>query len=373
MRVLLLGEYSGFHKNLQSGLKKLGCEVVLASYSDGWKGITGDIALGRMGGAAIDTLINQFCIEAFKRLPDLSGFDVVQVINPIVFPCNISGLFGSVFLNKILLNKIAEKNKKIYLVAAGNDAYYRSACERNLFRYSPLLDELKYDYSGVLRKNLGYDWSRSYLIDWNHEFARHVDGVIPIAYDYSLPYRDDVKVKLCETIPMPIDLDKIQYVGISSLDKVVFYHGLNRYGFKGTRFIEEAFNVFNKKYKSNASAIIGKSLPLVDYIKLIKEVSVVIDQTNSYSYGMNALYSMALGKIVFSGCELECQSEYGISPGIFLQNILPDSKNIMEKMELILTSKDNIRVLGEQSRQFVADHHADDKIAKKYLNLWSVN
>lgn len=37
MRILLLGEFSAFHKNLKEGLVALGHEVVLASHGDGWK------------------------------------------------------------------------------------------------------------------------------------------------------------------------------------------------------------------------------------------------------------------------------------------------------------------------------------------------
>lgn len=41
MKVLLLGEYSGFYYNLKRGLQELGVEVDLFANGDGWKQIPG--------------------------------------------------------------------------------------------------------------------------------------------------------------------------------------------------------------------------------------------------------------------------------------------------------------------------------------------
>ena len=41
MRVLLIGEYSGFFLNLKKGLEKLGVDCTLAANGDGWKAIEG--------------------------------------------------------------------------------------------------------------------------------------------------------------------------------------------------------------------------------------------------------------------------------------------------------------------------------------------
>ena len=45
MKILLLGEYSGIHKNLKEGLVELGHDCVVASAGDNWKKISTDINL----------------------------------------------------------------------------------------------------------------------------------------------------------------------------------------------------------------------------------------------------------------------------------------------------------------------------------------
>ena len=37
MKILLMGEFSGFYLNLKQGLQELGAEVTLAANGDGWK------------------------------------------------------------------------------------------------------------------------------------------------------------------------------------------------------------------------------------------------------------------------------------------------------------------------------------------------
>lgn len=37
MKILIIGEYSGFASNLALGFRKLGCEVVILGNLDGWK------------------------------------------------------------------------------------------------------------------------------------------------------------------------------------------------------------------------------------------------------------------------------------------------------------------------------------------------
>ena len=45
MKILLLGEFSGFNKNLKDGLLKLGHECQVAGIKDGFKNIPVDINL----------------------------------------------------------------------------------------------------------------------------------------------------------------------------------------------------------------------------------------------------------------------------------------------------------------------------------------
>ena len=83
MKVLLIGEFSGFHVNLKQGLQKLGVDCVLAANGDGWKKIDGaDMPLYDVDTSSLWKKTKSLLIEPFMRLKALYGYDVVQLMDP---------------------------------------------------------------------------------------------------------------------------------------------------------------------------------------------------------------------------------------------------------------------------------------------------
>ena len=72
-RVLLLGEYSGFHRNLKEGLLEHGVECIIASTSDGFKRIPGDIALYNTDNKKVSEKVYNHIIKPLKKNKDLYG------------------------------------------------------------------------------------------------------------------------------------------------------------------------------------------------------------------------------------------------------------------------------------------------------------
>ena len=107
MRILLLGEFSGFYSNLKDGLLALGHDVVLVSHSDGLRKIqNSDYSLD----PKLDGFLGKFenRLRLLLILPKLKGFDIVQLINPFIF-------YYKFFPKKYFLNRIKKQNKKFYL------------------------------------------------------------------------------------------------------------------------------------------------------------------------------------------------------------------------------------------------------------------
>jgi hypothetical protein len=355
MKILLVGEYSSLHKNLKDGLLELGHEVTIAADSCGWMDIKADIDFssnkkGLMG------KIESFIFKPLKALPSLKGFDVVQFICPLILhPRTLT-------LVKYFFRKLISNNRRSFLLAAGDDSYF-ATCGIYQMSYSPWEDAELYD---------GFTpdvWRNKRVIAWNEELVELVDGIIPIMYDYACGYREKKVRNLLPTIPLPMNLKKIQYKENRINKKVVFFHGLNRYGFKGTHYIEEAFEFMRNKYPNDVECIIKGQLPLEKYLKLISTVNISIDQTSSYSYGMNAIYALSMGHVVMSGCEQECLQEFGISESPVL-NIRPLTKDVIEKMEYVLDNRKEISEWGLRSRLYAETLHDHVKVAKRYLDAW---
>lgn len=330
----------------------LGHDVTTVASSDGFKKIHADISLDPRMPSIFGRV--ERTLRHLRTLNWIENFDVVQVINPFIFrPFSFLKKFYKI---------IKQNNGRLYFLAAGDDSYYWRY-GRVALRYGPFGDTLKYDL-----KMAHSIFERDRIFEINKEIIESSDGVIPVMYEYEVSYKNSNKRK--NTIPLPVNTASIIYKNNIATDKLVVFHGLNRYGFKGTRHVEEAFNVLRKKYPNDLELVIEGNMPLNEYLTLMNRSNIVIDQTNSYSMGMNGVYAMAMGKIVMGGAEPESLVSLGVeeSPAI---NILPNYNSIVQKIECLLDSRNNIQDIGFESRLFVENVHDNVKIAAKYISAWA--
>lgn len=354
MKILLLGEFSGFYTALKEGLNELGHEVVLASSSDGYKKIQGaDISFDPKLPGVLGSIENR--LRPLVALPKLKGFDVVQLINPFVFD-----YFG--FPKEFFIKEIKKNNKRFFLSACGTDAFYFQV-SRTKLRYGPFQDILDYDLNLSTCR-----FQEEEALAYNKWVAEIADGIIPIMYDYECGYAEFPN--LMPTIPLPINHRKYEYYENRSHEKLMIFHGLSRYGFKGTRHVEEAFKILEKKHPNQFDLEINGKLPMHEYLKIMRKANIVIDQTSCYSTGINALIAMAQGKVVLGGAEPESLSCLGVESTPVI-NILPSSDSIVYEVEKLLENQSSIREIGKRSRDFVCDNHDYIKIAQKYIDIWT--
>ncbi|MGV8002186.1 hypothetical protein QPK14_08750 [Photorhabdus temperata subsp. temperata] len=353
MKILLLGEFSSLHKNLKEGLQELGHEALIASNGDNWKNIPRDINLGTNLNGILGKIGQE--IKFLANLKKFSNYDVLQIINPFPF-------YHRLLPNKYIFSNLLKNNKKVFLLAAGDDAYFWKFGRKKL-KYSGLNDYLKYD----LKKDNHY-MEKETSFTFNQWLAKNVNGVIPIMYEYETCY--ETVSTLRKPIAIPINTNNIEYQDNLVNNKIVIFHGLNRYGFKGTKYVEEAFNILSNKYPNDLELFIEGKIPLDKYLKLMKKTNIVIDQVNSYSPGLNALYALAMGKVVMGGNEPESLQSLGISNSPIV-NIIPSVMDIVNKIENLIENKNIIPSIGYKSRQYVEKNHNHIKIANKYINEWS--
>lgn len=351
MRILLLGEYSGLHNNLKAGLQELGHDVTLAASGDGFKNFPADIKFDSLKSGILGKIEKN--LSYFFNLNKMVGYDVVQIINPIVF----NPKFG---INKFLLNYIIKNNNIVSLLGAGCDAFYWQNSRKEL-DYGPFEDNLKYDYKSTT--NPYYDGEDA--LNWNVLLANKVDHIIPIMYEYEIGYRDFNNLRKC--IPIPMNTNKINYQPNTISETCKVFHGLNRYGFKGTRIVEQAFSKLkNSKF---LDLRIEGNMPIQEYLNLMQKTNIIVDQVYSYSAGMNAIYALAMGKIVLGGAEPESLRALNLKDSPII-NIKPNPESIVQAIEFLLDHKSDIPEKGFEARNFVINNHNYIDIAEKYLNTW---
>ena len=359
MKILLFGEYSGFYNNLKDGLIKLGHQVFLASNGDYFKNYPSDFRwdikykIGKLN-QAIE--IANFFIH--KEL--FTGYDIVLIISPELFS-------RCPWPNKMIYEFLIKHNKKIYLSGAGLSAtlfnyWYGKKNEKYHNYMSGYFEELKNP------RKFRYYNNKS-MMNWEMELFNKIDGYIPIWYEYAQPYRN--LPNIIKTIPIPINLNKFIYKPNIVKDRIVFLHGLSR-PCKGGAYIVGAFDKLKEKYKNEAEFLCVGGLPFDEYIQFIDKANVILDDTNSYSLGMNALFSMAKGKIVMGGAESIANKElnYKYNPAY---NLNPDINHIVHCIEHVIENKSRIEEIGYRSRKFVEEYHDYIKVAQQYVDIWEAS
>lgn len=356
MKILLIGEYSGLHKELKSALQAKGHSVTLAAACDFWKKFDADISLGH--GANIYTYKARQLILPLLKLSNFKGYDVVHVINFYVVP-------RLPYVNLMFFKYLKNNNKVVTISGSGDDPFFVKYSEHTM-RYSPIPWHEKYD------RGTDYYMRAGHHLRAMHACMEYVDGVIPIMFEYYSTFcAAGYEGKTCTPIPIPIDAGKIQYLPVNgSSTKLFFFHGLNRIGFKGTFLIEKSFDSLKSRYPNDVECLIKGNMPFDQYLKVLSATHVSVDQVFSYSLAMNALYSMAQGKVVAGGAEQESTILYsGAFPPAY--NLPAEQEGITKVLERILEERDSIAERSQASRDFVLRYHSPMLVAERYAEFWS--
>lgn len=367
MKILIVGEFSGFAKNLSIGFKALGHEAVIIGYGDGWKkidvGENGHLLdycrnyqLGNIPLRKTWMLRSWFHFYKVKELISKyrGYFDVILIINYSFIRLKYERWYPYFSIEE--LKNMLTPEGKIFLSACGGDFPTDLYCPKLRYTYFPDVKD-----SPFLKKR---------MMKIFHQVSKSVQGVIPVMYEYGVAYRSiarQYELKIFDTIPLPVDTTNLAVYNVLE-DKIVIFHGKLRLS-KGTDLIQKALDKLKKKYPDKVEILIEGGMPLEKYLKLILKTNIIIDQAWSYSYGMNAIFGMAMGKVVLSGNEPECGQEFE-RKDIPIINILPDVKDIFNKLEFLVNHPEEIKKKGLESEIFVKDFHRTEKVAEQYVRVF---
>ena len=353
MRILLLGDLSGVHKNLQHGLINCGyTKTTLASSGDGFKNITSDIVLPKLVKFSKFNKI-KYRLKYLNFLLGIRGYDIVQICDPFFLPFPF-------FPYKEILNYLKNNNGKIFLMAGGSDSFYWMKGIQKL-KYNPYKEHIKYDLQGIPPKQ---ESEKSFA--FNKFIADNVNGIIPNSYEYHVAYSDHHNIR--NLILQPIYLQE-KSINKFSENKLAILHGISRYGLKGTIHIESAFKKLTQRYKKDIEFKITRNLKIDDYLNEIDKSDVIVDQCYSQSYGMNALYALSRNKIVLSGAEPEALKAMKVENCPVL-NIQPNKKNICDVLSKLIANKNLRCELRDYSLTYLQKYHDSRIIAEKYIKEW---
>ena len=377
MKILLIGEYSNLHNSLKQGLVKNGYNVVLLGNGDGFKDYDADILIkssffekkilkiiakivDRLTGISLNEI--EFFIRSLFKIKALKNFDVVQLINERAFKT-------SPWMEKILLKELVKNNKKIFLLACGVDNVSLTYANEKKFRYSILTPYLE---NSSQKKE--YKQTLKYLSPGYLRLSKYVknivSGIISSDLDYHIPYKGTEKY--LGMIPNPINIDKLKNPYPIKRGRIHILHAINSKNKikKGNKIFEKSLLIIEKKYSDKIKVITTIDNSYSSHIKNVENCDILLDQVYAYDQGYNALEAMALGKVVFTGAEVEWAEYYKIKENMVAINALPDVSKIVDKLSWLIENPIHLKNISINARKFIEIHHNYKSIALKYINNW---
>lgn len=370
MNILIVGEFSGFAKHLQSGFELLGHKVVVVKDGDGFKKIPhskDDIVYDssrclRVFGRRIP-LSNMlwFKMENKKIADSLSlhgCFDLIVVICDIFVTVDNS----TVGVSLEYLREQVSKGTKLIFTSCGGDA-----------AYSAYRKELKYHdiaFPRNFRNYLDERLTRKKRDRLNNilELSR---CVIVTAWDYFYTINRYIQEQLNKErevyyCQLPI-MEEPYTIQPCENRKIVVFHGVIRAQRKGTPFIISALEKIKRDFPDKVEVTVRGHMPYQEYVELFDKIDVLIDQTNGYGTGINANIGLMRGKVVLSNNEIEEEELRGYkSPVVGIQ---PDSNQIYEVLKDLIFNPEKIDRIKQESRDYAMEHLRSDIIAKSYIEF----
>ncbi|MGL2964782.1 glycosyltransferase [Flavobacterium sp. RSB2_4_14] len=375
MKILLLGEYSRLHNSLKEGLQKLGHDVTILGFKDGFKDFTVDFPLEKKWNSGLlkklkivvlrltgFDISSYLTYQQFKKNQKIfKDFDVVQLINENSFFCDFH-------YEKKILRFLFKHNKKIFLLSAGDDypyVNYNFNHPENPSIVQPYLAGKIEDknFSNVLK-------FRTNSFEKLHHFIyATIQGVIATDLDYHIPLQNHPKY--LGLIPSPMNLDLFPKTEMEIKDKIIIFHGINRESYfkKGNDFFEKALDIIKEKYPDKVAIIVTENVPYKDYIKSYNQAHIVLDQLYGHDQGSNGLEAMAKGKVVFTNASELFEKHYNVTEKVAI-NGLPDVDYLVEQLSFLIENPNEIIAIGKRARLFIEKEHDYVKIAEKYLEVW---
>lgn len=358
MNILLIGEYYNVHWTLAQSLRNFGHQVDILSNGNLWHKSSDFVNNQTRWG------IVKYTLSLLKVLPQLRGYDVVQLINPFFFELKAELLL-------YVFQYLKKNNKKIFLGVFGND-YYSIFTSIN----NAILQYSEFYANGIYRDTIDnriaiMNWMHGYKGKLNRIIANECNGIITGSYESYVSYYPRFSEKTV-FIPYPIGVVSQPQFPPLDIEKIKFYITMvhHREELKGKDKFYSALYTLQYKRPEECEIKLVTSTLYDDYDHLMDGCDVMLDQLYSYSPSLSALHAMSKGIVVVGGGEEKYYDLLGEKELRPIINVRPGDNDVYRKLEYLLDNKNKVSQLSIDSIRYIQKYHDPIKVAKQCLEFW---
>ena len=368
MEILFVGDATNLHNCLAHALRDLGHTAVVASNGSHWMNTERDINLKRNPGK-IGAV--RYVLDVLRALPKMRGFDVVETC-------------GSIFLDlkpskvRRVFDWLKQHNRLMVMSALGTDYVYYHAChDGNTYRYSDFMvgdRPSPYALSNEYQAKHEDNWKLPLMRKHSEHILNNIDGAVSCLWEYHECYKPLLGNRLAYG-GIPIDTKSISpHILDKEPEKVKFFIGIQRDRniLKGTDQLLEAAQRIVDRYPNQCELEVVENVPYEEYVQLLSQSHVLLDQLYSYTPATNALLAMARGLVAVSGAEPEYYDLIGEHDNQPIINVSPLVEgDIDAKLEWLVQNKQLLPDLSRHSREFVEKHNDSHVVAQRHLKFYN--
>lgn len=375
MKILLIGEASFLHNTLKKGLVERGHRVTTMSDGNGWHDAPRDIDLrrsgrwGKLGGLRV-------VWQLLRHLPQLCGNDVVQIHNYQFVPLMYRW-------NTLLLRFLKLTNRRVVKGCFGDDPQIFRRQAQGVPAYSDTFWSGQLQNAEKHRDRIAEVVEHGAEASWRKTTAM-ADALVACLYEYWLDYNEPPYAAKLHYIPLPMECEEmvrwcdgemVKCVGNDAPSHpLTILIGLQpkRDFMKGAMKIATFVEEVARRHPGKVQIKYVEGVPYDEYMHLLAEADVLVDQLYSYTPSMNSLAAMARGTVVIGGGEEEYYEFIGedtLRPIINVRPDVPDEENIAT-IERALFTDGMLERMAQESIQFVHKYHDYRLVAKQYEQLY---
>ena len=393
MKILLIGEASFLHNTLKKGLVERGHRVTTMSDGNGWHDAPRDIDLrrdgrwGKLGGLRV-------VWQLLRHLPQLCGNDVVQIHNYQFVPLMYRW-------NTLLLRFLKLTNRRVVKGCFGDDPQIFRRQAQGVPAYSDTCWSGQLQNAELHRDRIAEVVEHGAEASWC-KTTHMADALVACLYEYWLDYNEPPYAAKLHYIPLPMECEEmvrwcdgemVKCVGNDTLSPshpndsqlptnlttspphhLTILIGLQpkRDFMKGAMKIAAFVEEVARRHPGKVQIKYVEGVPYDEYMHLLAEADVLVDQLYSYTPSMNSLAAMARGTVVIGGGEEEYYGFIGektLRPIINVRPDVPDEENIAA-IERALFTDGTLERMAQESIQFVHKYHDYRHVAEQYEQLY---
>lgn len=369
LNILLLGDASNYHNALATGFKRLGHTVTVVSDGSHWLHTRRDIDSTRRPGLLGGLIFWLKLLARRRRL--FRGYDLVAISS--AQPVELRPE-----RQRSLINYLRRHNRVLVKSALGTDTFLIDEC---------LAPDSRLAYSEYRVNGLPTPFAlereevtRRWLADPLRAYCRHVaattHGSVTALYEYQLSESRALGPDRVFYGGIPIDFDSLPPCKPAETRpghqlKIFIGYTPERLLEKGAHLLLEAARRVVERHPDRCTLVEATHLPYADFVQLMSQCDIILDQSYSYTPATTALLAMAMGKVVFTGGEEDYYrfiDEETMHP---IVNVIPDVDTITATLEQLVLNPGMMEQLAADGPRFVARHNDCTVVASRYIEAYN--